>query len=246
MSNREPPKAPFSFFPSILLILFVILRVIIHLNRTNLIIQYGIKAYRTYNTISMILLILSLILCCFFSFWQLNYHLKKKKSRTTVSSESDALLSVSKDLDSAKLQKILSMYMESTTWQNFQSQLSRCKKQLESMDEQQAKLARLLDNNGANNLSDTQNVLDQVEQYMCKSIRKVINYMQVADPETDTSVLQTKLDGCYNDCQKQLEQVKEFLFVMAEFLNKQGGEDNTPETLEIYKNTILKSIHDEI
>ena len=110
------------------------------------------------------------------------------------------------------------------------------------------KLANLLSNNGAKNLSDTQDVLDQVEQYLCKAVRKVINYIDVADEhsEKDAKVILEKLETCYKDCQAQLDQVKEFLFIMAEFLNKQGSDDTTPETLDVYKQCILKSIHEEI
>lgn len=245
MFKREPPKAPFSFFPSICLMLCILARILIRINKNNLIIQYGIKGYRTLNTFVFIVLILDIIVCCGFLFWCINYYLKKAKKKP-VTSQQDAILSISKNLDSYKLQKTLSEYMQCKKWQPLVAYIETCKNQLEAMDEEQRKLNCLLENNGANNLSDTKNVLDQVEQYMCKCIRKVMNYMQVADPNTDLTVLQTKLNACATDCQKQLDQVKEFLFIMAEFLNKQGGDDNTPETLEIYKDTILKSIHGEL
>ena len=39
-------------------------------------------------------------------------------------------------------------------------------------------------------------------------------------------------------------QVQEFLFALAEFLNKQGEDDNSMELLDVYKSTILSSIED--
>ena len=49
----------------------------------------------------------------------------------------------------------------------------------------------------------------------------------------------------HEEGQKQLQQVQEFLFALADFLNKQGGDDNSIEMLDIYKSTILSSIEDE-
>ena len=109
------------------------------------------------------------------------------------------------------------------------------------------KIVRLLENNGVTSLSDTQEVLDKVEQYLCKEVRKVINLINVSDEESieDAERINAQLRQCYKECQVQLDQVKDFLFTMAEFLNRQGSDDTTPETLEMYKKCILESIEKE-
>ena len=119
--------------------------------------------------------------------------------------------------------------------------------QLDIMDEYQEKLVHLLETNGADSLSNTNEVLDQVEQYLCKNVRKVLNYMDVADEDNERDVEQVslRLTACHEEGQKQLQQVQEFLFALAEFLNKQGDDDNSMDLLNIYKSTILSSIQDE-
>ena len=79
---------------------------------------------------------------------------------------------------------------------------------------------------------------------MCKSVRKVINYMDVAnasDP-ADVNRVRDKIYECHNDLQQQLQQVQEFLFAFADFLNTQGDDDQSIQMLNIYKTTILDSI----
>ncbi len=75
----------------------------------------------------------------------------------------------------------------------------------------------------------------------------MLNYLDVADEEEekDVRLVQEKLADCHEEGQKQLQQVQEFLFALAEFLNRQGEDDNSMEMLDIYKSTILSSIEDE-
>ena len=86
-----------------------------------------------------------------------------------------------------------------------------------------------------------------MEQYLCKNVRKVLNYLDVADSdvEKDVRLVEEKLVVCHEEGQKQLQQVQEFLFALTEFLNKQGEDDNSMEMLDIYKTTILSSIEEE-
>ena len=155
------------------------------------------------------------------------------------------VLSVSKKIDSQRIQALLAQY-SAGEWRAQAQSLQRLRIQLEMMDEQQERLAHLLENNGAETLSNTQEVLDRVEQYLCKSVRKVINYMDVADPDRadDVRRVEEKAAACYAEGQKQLQQVQEFLFTMADFLNSQGDDDNSIQLLELYKNTILDSIQE--
>ena len=154
-------------------------------------------------------------------------------------------LSVSRDMDSVQLRRILSSY-GAAQWSVLSGQLRQICVQLDMMDEQQAKLAHLIENNGADALSNTQDLLDKVEQYLCKSVRKIINYMDVADSgnPADVSRVQEKVYECHSDLQQQLVQVQEFLFAFADFLNTQGDDDSSMDMLDIYKTTILDSIKD--
>ena len=155
------------------------------------------------------------------------------------------VLSVSKKMDSVKIRELLTEYA-AQKWKALAQPLLQIKLQLDMMDEHQEKLSHLLDINGAAALSNTEDILDRVEQYLCKNVRKVLNYLDVADDEEerDVRLVQEKLAACHEEGQKQLQQVQEFLFALAEFLNKQGEDDNSMEMLNIYKSTILSSIED--
>ena len=154
-------------------------------------------------------------------------------------------LSVSKEMDSARLRQILNSY-SAGQWSALSGQLRQICIQLDMMDEQQAKLSHLIENNGADALSNTEDLLNKVEQYMCKSVRKVINYMDVANASdaSDVSRVQEKIYECHTDLQQQIQQVQEFLFAFADFLNTQGDDDSSLQMLDIYKTTIMDSIRE--
>ena len=113
------------------------------------------------------------------------------------------------------------------------------------MDRYQDKLNRLLKENGADALNDTEEILEKVEQYLCKNVRKVLNYMNVADPRnlSDQEMIRNKLKNCEAANSVQLDQTQQFLFALTEFLNRQGDEDTGTDMLEMYRQTILDSLN---
>lgn len=124
-------------------------------------------------------------------------------------------------------------------------ELDDCIHQFEQMDSYQERYSNLLKSNGANSLSDTEDVIDQVEQYMCKNARNIINFMNVADEDTETaSKVVEQLYKCQEENESLLKQTKDFIYAMTEFLNNQGGENDT-RILETYKTTILSTIRKE-
>ena len=230
-------------------LVLLLLRFLLVVARDVIVIQYGIHLYQLFcNGITATLAVAVLLTIAAAVRFILSFIQAKKASEPAPEPpvpEPEAVLSVSKELDSAKLYEILTAYAAKS--KNASQELLQCAMQLRTMDLYQEKLVNLLQNNGAETMSDTKDVLDKVEQYLCKAIRKVINYIDVSDEnsEKDAQVILQKLNACYQDCQRQLDQVKEFLFVMAEFLNKQGGDDTSPEMLNVYRTCILKSIHEE-
>lgn len=233
---------------------------ILRLERDNLIIRLGIRLYRQLFFIVLIAggLIVIALLVYFLLNWK-QYQTKKRTqdeetARQQATLEEEALekerhreiLSVSKKMDAMRLKDLLATY-ETQTWSMLAQPIAKIRMQLDIMDEYQDKLVHLLETNGADSLSNTNEVLDQVEQYLCKNVRKVLNYMDVADEDNEKDVEQVKLrlNACHEEGQKQLQQVQEFLFALAEFLNKQGDDDNSMDLLNIYKSTILSSIQED-
>ena len=254
--NRTPS-------PVLLLIvsgLYLGLTLILRFTRDDIIIQQGIRFYRTLNAAVLIVggFCTAALLVHFLLNW--NKQQKRKRAQDEETAKQQAaleeeamekerhreILSVSKKMDSMRLREVLSTY-EAGAWIELAQPIAKIRMQLDIMDEYQEKLVHLLETNGADSLSNTNEVLDQVEQYLCKNVRKVLNYMDVADEDNERDVGQVslRLTACHEEGQKQLQQVQEFLFALAEFLNKQGDDDNSMDLLNIYKSTILSSILDE-
>ena len=105
-------------------------------------------------------------------------------------------------------------------------------------------LDKLLDDNGAEALKDTGEILDQVEQYLCRNVRSALNFMAVADDDAGDKVKE-KLESCREENKKLLEQTRDFVYAMAEFLNKQGEKTDT-RLLESYRTTLLSTIKEDI
>lgn len=119
-------------------------------------------------------------------------------------------------------------------------------RQMDEMNGYQAKLSRLLTNNGADYLEDTNGVLESVEQSILKKVRKILNCFVVYDSAKpdDIEKMQQLLDETKASNDAQLGNVKEFLFAITDFLNKQGDDNTGMEKLDIYKKTILDSTFD--
>lgn len=233
--------------------------VCLHLGMHGIVINHGIRFYRSLrNIVFSVSVIISLAVTVLYVLDAVRQR-KWQKARDEEAAKAEAMrqealrerekhrevLSVSKKMDSEKIRGLLAEYA-AQKWKALAQPLLQLKLQLDMMDEHQEKLSHLLDVNGADALANTEDILDRVEQYLCKNVRKVLNYLDVADDEEekDIRLVQEKLALCYEDGQKQLQQVQEFLFALAEFLNKQGGDDNSMEMLDIYKSTILSSIED--
>ena len=224
-----------------------------------MVISSGIRVYRslrnTVRYVGGIVVLIAVILFVYDLICQIRW--RKKQDEAQAKSRADEeeriynvqkeqeTLSVSRSMDSLKLRKILEEY-SGGEWKYLAGELQQLHIQLDMMDEQQEKLAHLLRNNGADALSNTEDILDKVEQHMCRSVRKVINYMDVANADRPDEVrkVQEQLYECHSDNQTQLQQVQEFLFALADFLNTQGDDDSSTQMLELYKNTILDSIND--
>ena len=157
-----------------------------------------------------------------------------------------ARLSVDNKLDNETLRKVLAQKM-GDEWSSCAGDIGVCVQQLTQMDDYQRRLKKLLESNGADTLNDTEDVLDQAEQGMCRNVRKIINYMEVADAGSDEGVAMIK--GKIAECEAQnadiLKQSREFVFALTEYLNKQGDSSDDISMLEVYKETILKSIREE-
>lgn len=119
-------------------------------------------------------------------------------------------------------------------------------RQMDDMNGYQVKLTKLLTNNGADYLDDTNGVLESVEQSILRKVRKALNCFVVYESTRveDVEKMRALLKETRDSNEAQLNNVKDFLLAITDFLNKQGDDSNGAEKLEIYKKTILESISD--
>lgn len=217
--------------------------------KDSLIIQLGVVRYRNIRTavflVSDAVSIVSLLTI-------LGLYRKGRRESAARAAEAEeklraskpvAELSVHSRMDAQKIQDLLQENMDGE-WKVCGEEIGVCLSQMQAMDRYQDRLRRLLDKNGADALHDTEDILDQVEQFICKNVRKVLNYMDVADSEdpSDREMIQGRLQSCQETNAAQLEQTQKFLYALTEFLNRQGDGDTGADMLEMYRQTILDSL----
>ena len=230
----------------IILAISVILRGILSILRDQMVIQYGIQVFRGISAAAAFLIGFSLsftVCSAIFLAWK-GIQEKEREGREQEETRKGAVLSVSADMDATKLHDILILCAERQHSSGNRNLFLQCAGQMEAMDGYQEKLSRLLENNGATELEDTQDVLKKAEQYICKEIRKVINLVNVSDEgsEADMQRICEALKLCHGSCGQVLGQVKDFLLAVTHYLNSQGNEDAAPELLDAYKKCILDSV----
>ena len=230
-------------------LLFIAGTLICFVNKDNFIMYYGIRSYRTISSLligcSSVGMVgtLSIGAVTMVKNRQrlneivINQQALEEKQRAL--EEKSAGLSIKREIDPDYIVKCLKE--QKAVWNGLGSDLDECIGQFDQMNEYQARFSKLLKDNEAKTLSDTEDVLEQVEQYMCKNARNVINFMNVADDDAFEQIKE-RLNTCRQENQNLLNQTRDFIYAMADFLNDQGGKADT-RLLESYKDTLLSTIH---
>ncbi len=111
------------------------------------------------------------------------------------------------------------------------------------MDDLQDKLKELLDNNGADALRDTEDILDDVEQHICRNVRKLINNITILDMNNsnDSEKIVNAALECSEENQKLLKLTKDFMSSLVEFLNRQG-DSSSEEEIQMYKEALTEQL----
>ena len=246
--------------PSLICAVVVIgLNIWIHLDRTRIIQEHGARSFSTASLICNIATIVVLLVLAVHALLLITKIRKQQQDEAAVREEEQqqtmpqeqtkAGLSLSKPLQEDRIREML-MEASCQGW-NQHEQISELVEKLvmqtREMDQSQEKLRTLLSENEATKLYDTNDLLDQVEQYILRNIRKVLNCFQVYDPEMpeDVQKLAEFMTDIAGDNEAQLDNVREFLFAMTDFLNQQGDNSAGIQRLNIFKETILESIKEE-
>lgn len=222
----------------------------IPLVRTPFVVNYGIRAYRTFSYV----LAIACVIAFAFSLFSLLKRTKEERklgearaeyeSRKAMENVKIPKLPMKGKLKNHELRKILTGQIDGP-WFDVAREGDELIFQMKQMDVYQDKLAALLAENDATALSDAENLLDSVEQYLCRNVRKVLNYMSVANPETDSDMIRDRMEECKKDNGDRLKQTQEFIYAMTEYLNGQGEGTADVDAMNMYKMALLESVREE-
>lgn len=220
---------------------FIFLLLIIIL-KNSIIIGTGIRFYTHLFYLLIGLLVITLIVFAIMLLKEKSQ--EKAQKEILVKEEEKSNISSKKTLRNSQLRTILKDNANGE-WSILSSEINKCIKQMEDMDEEQERLHILLKTNDVDILSDTEDILERVEQCMCKNTRKIINYMSVYHNDTDdVNQMKDKLSICYRNNGNLLKEVHEFLLMLTEFLNSQ--DENYDDTMLLtYKETLISMTRKE-
>lgn len=220
----------------------VLLLLITLVLKNNFIISFGIRAYTHFLYFLIGVIAITAIL---FIVMMIKEKSKEKSEKEfLIEEEEKSNISSKKTLRNSQLRTILKDNANGE-WSILSADINKCIKQMEDMDEEQERLHTLLKTNDVDILSDTEDILERVEQCMCKNSRKIINYMSVYHNDTDdVNSMKDKLNICYKNNGNLLKEVHEFLLMLTEFLNSQ--DENYDDTMLLtYKETLISMTRKE-
>lgn len=204
-------------------------------NRDNFIINYGIYNYRMARGSLLAVLIAAAAITFVLSVLERK---QDKRKENTVSEEPEPVLN--HEEEGRQLYESLSAYQRGK-WKGL-SDLSSIIRQMTQMDDYQAKLKKLLVENQADALSDTESLLEQIEDGMFSNIRRVLNFLNVAGPE-DLEKVRQETGKCISQNRELLEKTKDFLFVLTDYLSQETG--TSADSLDSYKQAILAVLKEQ-
>ncbi len=245
--NQRAGENRYFRWSGIMFALFCVLRFLLIILRDIFIVYAGIRVFSALSLIMTLALIVSGVCFIFFlAKWGITVSKRKKEElMTAVRNDEGPDLKIKGELNPLKIRENLAT--EARPWTSdprISNALGGILKTMDDMDGYQAKLKVLLDRNGAEALRDTEEVLDKVEQHICRNVRKLINIMTVMDSRNanDRDVMVQNANNCIEDNNKLLLSTRNFMVAVSQFLNSQGEEGGTIEEVEEYKKILTDQI----
>ncbi len=236
----------------------VVLRLLVSGLEDAIIVYAGVRLFGTLSLILNIATVIAGVVFILFLALMLIHgnEQKKQEAMNEADSHQGPVLKVKGELDPVQIRD--NLIAESDKWLETISQLypkergemstaiTGVKETMVQMDDYQLRLKNLLDNNGADALRDTEEVLDRVEQHICRNVRKLLNIMTVSSPKTqnDIDVVKLTATNCAEDNRRLLKTTKEFMVAITEFLNSQGDGDSSISEIEVYKKALASQIEE--
>ena len=127
-------------------------------------------------------------------------------------------------------------------WKCLENDIKGLTDQLLQINSYQDRLSKLLANNSAQALSDTEDILEKIEQQILGNVRKVLNFMEVLGVE-DQQTVKEYIELCRQENGKLLDATKDFLICVTDFLNGQGASGEAGlKMVEDFKSILVGNI----
>ena len=105
----------------------------------------------------------------------------------------------------------------------FTPYLEKYQAQLDRMNSYQARLSRMLKQNGADDLTEAEALLDKLEQNIFGMMRKVFNWLTMYDAASPEEPLLQNLKDAEAHNEKALDQAGRLCAAITEYINNQGS-----------------------
>ena len=220
----------------IIIIVVNVANIMVKMNANEMIVQYGIRGYRSLNNVVGTMALIATLACIACGGFILTKNMKKQI--TEPETRQDGMLSGT--LSDAYIMGEL-IKQSQGKWQALQDEIGALSEQLSTMNAYQDRLARLLMNNSAKALSDTEGILERIEQEILGNVRNVLNFMEVLGVD-DKQEVRNHIAVCVRDNKKLLDATKDFLVCLTGFLNDQGSSGSNIEMVEQYKDILVGNL----
>jgi len=190
-----------------------------------IIIVLGIRAFKFLQTCSIVVT----AICAFVTLVMGIPLIKEKISqRRHIRARAQFMASYAEDDANPELtrQMLLEFHQNNA---GFGQQISECLAQMDRMDELQASQKRLLQANAALYLSETEEILNQVERWICRNVRSIINLCIAAIRPEQLNA--ERVNKFLQDNENKLKDASELIRVSVERINQYAlqGNNNSSE-----------------
>lgn len=212
---------------------------VVHMSKDTIILYRGIRVFRLYrNVVSIIAIIF-----CIATIGIATYLLKIKSSALKKITESYGDGDVFTESERKSLYNDIRSELRKR-WPTLSNKGVKLLVQLDSMNDQQNNLRTLLRNNNSEEVADTMELLQKLEDCMYVNIRKLLNYVYVIH-SSEELVMKTKIKDCHKKNATLLTKAKEFSIAVADYINSngvEGDEDKSLLLVQSYKDNVLETL----
>lgn len=228
--------------PAALLILAIIVMAALLLARDTFIIWYGIRTYDSIRSVCM------LTILGFAAWTGISIYLAQKAARAKARAEHELRVEQmgrgKKTLDETDRQKLYGELADFSAkkWSGMAG-ISKLLAQLDSMDEYQSEMGRLLDQTDYLKQKPAE-IVQKVENCMYVNIRKLLNYMRIIQTR-DPGTMRAKIAECEEKNADLLRKTDDFVVAVVAYVNGDiavGEEEKARTSVDEYMYVVLQAI----